>query len=130
MLASARHYQQQLGPLHISLLVEVCSFVDQGLDLIAREKNDERLAASATALQAAVSEAVHEFSPVIEDPLQFVSVSPETLNVFFLESDQLLLTAEQEFVLWDFIAVDRERVAGLCRILHRLKQNFSSYNFV
>jgi len=128
MLESARQNQQRLAPSQASLLVEVCTFIDQGLDLIARENSDQRLAASATALQAAITEVMHQSSAVSENPLPFISVAPEIRDAFFRESEQLLLTAEQEFVLWDFIAIDHERVSGLCRILHRLKQNFSIYD--
>ncbi|MGD9947964.1 MAG: ATP-binding protein [Desulfobulbus sp.] len=128
MLESARSNHLQLSPQHISLFVEVCSFVDQGLELIAHEGSDQRLAASATALQVAIADAMHESSAVTANPMPFVGVSSEMQAVFIQESEQLLMTAEQEFVLWDFIAIDHERVAELCRILHRLKQNFSIYD--
>ncbi|MDD2466823.1 MAG: ATP-binding protein [Desulfobulbus sp.] len=127
MLESARLNQLQLSPLHISLFIEACTFVDQGLELIAREKSDQRLAASATALQAAITEALLEACTDPENPTPFAGVSVEMRDAFFQECEQLLITVEQEFVLWDFIAIDHERVAELCRILHRLKQNFSIY---
>jgi len=128
MLERARHDQLRLESLHISLLLEICSFLDQGFELIARDKSDQRLAAKTTALQAAVIETLHDSLPVTEKPLPFISVSPEMRDAFFQESEQLLMTAEQEFVLWDFIANDHQRVSELCRILHRLKQNFSIYD--
>ncbi|MGE4559989.1 MAG: ATP-binding protein [Desulfobulbus sp.] len=128
LLESVRLHQLQLLPRHISLLVETCSFVDQGLESITQEKSDQRLAASATALQAAIHEALHEACTLPENPIPFAEVSPEMRDAFMQESEQLLMTAEQEFVLWDFIAIDHQRVAELCRVLHRLKQNFSIYD--
>ena len=128
MLERARVNQFQLSSQHISLFIEVCSFIDQGLELISKEHTDQRLAASATALQAAVEEALHASQAVNANPLPFVGVDLEIRDAFLQESEQLLATAEQEFVLWDFIAIDHERVSQLCRILHRLKQNFSIYD--
>jgi len=128
MLERARLNQLQLTSLHISLFIEVCSFVDQGLELISKEHTDQRLAAPATALQAAVEEVLYASQTVNATPLPFVGVALEIRDTFMQESEQLLTTAEQEFVLWDFIAIDHERVSQLCRILHRLKQNFSIYD--
>lgn len=117
-----------LTPQCLALLAESCTFMDQGLVLILREKNDQRLAASAVALSAAIFESAHagedhgnelaEIGPMLED------------NELCLQEcehfERLLATVEQEFVLWDFIAVDHRRVGNLCRLLHSLRQNFAS----
>jgi len=117
-----------LTPQRLALLAESCTFMDQGLVLILREKNDQRLAASAAALSAAIFESAHagedhgnelaEIGAMLED------------NELCLQEcehfERLLATVEQEFVLWDFIAVDHRRVGNLCRLLHSLRQNFAS----
>lgn len=54
-------------------------------------------------------------------------ISLELRTAFVQECEQLLMHAEQEYVLWDFIAVNHQRVADLCRLLHRLQQNFAIY---
>nr|WP_320009508.1 ATP-binding protein [uncultured Desulfobulbus sp.] len=129
VLESAKLGHLQLDGRHVSLLLEVCSFIDQGGTLIAQEGgSDARLAASATALQAAVMELLHSSMQSSSDTLGFVGVSSEMQEAFVQESEQLLMLAEQEFVLWDFIAIDHERVSELCRSLHRLKENFSIYD--
>ncbi len=117
-----------LTPQRLALLAESCTFMDQGLVLILREKTDQRLAASAAALSAAIFESAHagedhgnelaEIGAMLED------------NELCLQEcehfERLLATVEQEFVLWDFIAVDHRRVGNLCRLLHSLRQNFAS----
>ena len=129
MLENARFNQVQLTPLHISLFIEVCTFIDQGLEIVSQDQADHRLAASAGALQIAISEALHAATAPALPSIPFVGVSQEMRDAFIQESEQLLMTAEQEFVLWDFIAIDHERVAELCRVIHRLKHNFSIYDF-
>lgn len=127
LLESARLNQLQLTSRLLSLFVEACIFVDQGLELIAKERGDQRLAASASALQAAIHAALNEACAAPGNTIPCVGVSSEMRDAFLQESEQLLITAEQEFVLWDFIAIDHQRVAELCRIMHRLKHNFSIY---
>ena len=118
-----------LSPRHIALLAEACTFLEQGMALVRAEKGDARLASSAGVLASAIlnSAAKGEVSGLGEGA--DVSLPLEMRESFLWEIENLLATAEQECVLWDFIAVDLERVADLCRLLHRLKQNFALYDF-
>lgn len=120
-----------LTPQRLALLAESCTFMDQGLVLILREKTDQRLAASAAALSAAIFESAHAGENHGNDGLAEIGTMLEDNELFLQECEhfeRLLATVEQEFVLWDFIAVDHRRVGNLCRLLHSLRQNFASCN--
>ena len=114
----------QLTPKHISLLAESCRFMEQGLPLVLSEKSDERLASSASALTTAIFQSMKDSEGSSSAERSGDVVPQEMRDAFLLETENLLAVAEQEFVLWDFIAIDRDRVAELYRLLHRLQQNF------
>jgi two-component system chemotaxis sensor kinase CheA len=120
---------QGFTPQQLSLVVESCTFLHQGLELVLREKSDHRLAASAAALSAAILASLDVDEASVRGGRTSDPMSADMRQVFLRESEQLLATAEQEFVLWDFIALDQQRVADLCRLLHRLKQNFAHYDY-
>ncbi len=111
----------------VSLLAEAIRFMEQGLPLVLVEKSDDKLAASAGALTAAILRSLYEGGKdsCLEGAVSLVPA--EMREPFLWETDNLLVTAEQEFVLWDFIAVDHQRVKDLSRTLHRLQQNFALF---
>ena len=120
-----------LNPSLIALLAETCGFFAQGLPLVLREKNDERLAVPASGLVEGIMEAIYrEQSQLRQGGGSGGTVPPEMREAFLWETDQLLEAAEQEFVLWDFISVDPQRVAELVRLLIRLKRNFALFDLV
>ncbi|WP_319588698.1 Hpt domain-containing protein [uncultured Desulfobulbus sp.] len=118
-----------LTPRHIALLAEACTFMEQGLALVLREKSDGRLANSAGALASAILLSASTGNEPGWDEGAVGSLPSEMRESFLWEIENLLATVEQECVLWDFIAVDLERMADLCRLLHRLKQSFALYDF-
>lgn len=127
LLSNLRSAASDLTPQHIALMAETCTFVEQGLALVARERHDQRLAAAAASLQNAILGVVHQQEACFLQRFPLVGVGEEMRAAFLEECEHLLMTAEQECVLWDFIAVDHQRVAELCRLMHRLKQNFALY---
>lgn len=127
LLDRVRSGVQSLTPRHISLLAESCRFMEQGLPLVLSEKTDERLALSASALTAAIFQSMKEGEEDLWAETTGGSESQEMRDAFLLETDNLLAAAEQEFVLWDYIAIDHYRVEELCRLLHRLQQNFALF---
>jgi len=127
LLDRVRSGVQSLTPRHISLLAESCRFMEQGLPLVLAEKSDERLAASASALTTAIFQSMKSSEGNLGAEKTGVPVSQEMHDTFLLETENLLTAAEQEFVLWDYIAIDPHRVAELCRLLHRLQQNFTLF---
>jgi len=127
LLDRVRSGVQSLTPRHIALLAESCRFMEQGLPLVLAEKNDERLASSASALTTAIFQSMKDSCDNLGVERTGAPKPQEIHDTFFLETENLLTTAEQEFVLWDFIAIDHHRVAELCRLLHRLQQNFTLF---
>lgn len=118
---------QPLALRHVSLLAESCQFMEQGLPLVLAEKSDKRLAVPSDALATAILRSIYANEANSWAKGTVVSIPPEMRDTFLWEVEKLMATAEQEFVLWDFIAVDHQRVAKLCRLLHRLRQNFALY---
>jgi two-component system, chemotaxis family, sensor kinase CheA len=118
-----------LSPQRIALLAETCTFTEQGLALVRAEKSDARLASSADALTSAIHLAAATMQESQGDHGSNVMLPPEMQQSFLWEIETLLTAAEQECVLWDFIAIDLDRVADLCRMLLKLKQNFALYDF-
>jgi len=109
-------------PQCLALATECCTFLDQGLLLVVQEHSDQRLAASADALSAAILEAAHaDDASGVSGEVADVATSRHG-ELFLQDCEQALATIEQECVLWDFIAVDHRRVADLCRLLHSLQQ--------
>ncbi len=125
LLSNLRSTGGDLTPRYIALLAETCTFVEQGLALVARERHDQRLAAAAASLQSAIVESARQEEKRSPQRMPLLGISVEMQSAFLEECDHLLMTAEQECVLWDFIAIDHQRVAELCQVLHRLKQNFA-----
>jgi two-component system chemotaxis sensor kinase CheA len=127
LLDRVRSGVQLLTPRHLSLLAESCRFMEEGLPLVLAEKSDERLASSAGTLTTAIFQSIQGIEEILGSEGVDASFPQEMRDAFLGETGNLLATAEQEFVLWDFIAIDRPRVAELCRLLSRMKQNFALF---
>lgn len=117
------------SPQHIALLTESCTFVEQGLSLVSAEGTDMRLAESINSLTAAVNAASQRENGSMAGKHDHPELPEWMRETFFSEVDHLLANVEQECVLWDFIAVDLERVADLGRMLRLLQQRFAVYGF-
>lgn len=116
-------------PQRIALVAESCTFLEQGLTLISTEKTDSRLADSTASLVVAIKIASSQENDCKVGRDEHHELPKWMRDAFFSEVDHLLATAEQECVLWDFIAVDLERVADLGRMLRLLQQRFAVYGF-
>lgn len=116
-------------PRHIALLAESCIFLEQGFPLVGTDGTDARLADSAASLVAAVNTVSQRENEPTVDEHQYPELLGWMRETFLWEIEHLLAVAEQECVLWDFIAVDIERVADLGRVLRRLQQSFAIYGF-
>lgn len=127
LLDQARSGSLFPGPLHISLLAESCRFMEQGLLLVLAEKSDQRLAGPAAELRAAILRSVFMEQRTGSDGGARSAALASMREVFYRETEWLLERAEQEFVLWDFIAMDQQRIADLDRLLHRLQGNFAFF---
>lgn len=114
---------------HIALLAESCTFLEQGLTLVSAEGTDMRLAESINSLTAAVNAASQRENGSMAGKHEHPELPEWMRETFISEVDHLLVNVEQECVLWDFIAVDLERVADLGRMLRLLQQRFAVYGF-
>ncbi len=127
LLDRVRSGVQSLTPRHLSLLAESCQFMEQGLPLVLAEKSDERLATLASTLASAIFQSTETVGETVGREGIDAALPPEMRDTFLRETENLLTAAEQEFVLWDYIAIDHQRVAELCRLLYRLKHNFALF---
>lgn len=124
LLDRARSGLFSLQPVHISLLAESCRFIEQGLDLVRADGNDQRLDGPAAELSVAIFRSISEQYTTGTNK-GFVAASQVGMRKDFIkETKWLIEKIEQEFVLWDFIAMDQQRVSDLWRLLHRLQGNF------
>jgi len=127
LLDRIRSGVQSMNPRLVALLAESCQFMEKGLPLVLAEKTDQRLAPSAEALTGGIFQAIQAGGEEFEGHGAGVLEPHGMHDAFFMETENLLTTAEQEFVLWDFIAMDHQRMEDLCRLLYRLKQNFALF---
>ncbi len=118
---------QSMNPRLVALLAESCQFMEKGLALVAAEKSDQRLAPSAESLTGAIYHAIQAGGEDFEGHGAGVLEPHGMHEALLTETENLLTAAEQEFVLWDFIAMDHLRMEDLCRLLYRLKQNFALF---
>ena len=118
-----------LQPPVAKLLVEGGRFLIQNLDVVWKEKSDVRLSGETKKLATAVMQA----TGLSHNSTRFASADSisapgkNLLETFIEETRGLLETAEQEFVLWDYVANDTERVAGLCKLVGLLRNNYKMF---
>lgn len=110
---------------HSPLIIELCSLTRKALHRIPAECNDDFFAEPARKLIEKIY-----CLPEIERLNVDRAMNQEILEAFIWEVDDLLAAAEQEFVLWEHVVGDGQRLADLYRTLHRLTGNFSFYGYV
>lgn len=125
LLDQTRSGMFTLNQQHLALLVEFCRFVEQGLNLVLEERSDERLASAAESLTAAIIHSDPGAEAVFKGHDGEALKNSYIRDAVISEIEDLLVTVEQEFVLWDFISIDHLRVEALCRLLNRLEKNFT-----
>lgn len=130
MLDLVRSERLILQPSLTRLLVEGVNFLKQSVGIMWKDKSDARLSGETKKLSAAVMQTTGvghnsiKFTPAGSTP----SPQQELLETFVEETRGLLETAEQEFVLWDYVAIDTERVTDLCKIIGLLKNNYTMFD--
>lgn len=116
-----------LIPRYIALLAEVCQFLKKGLPIVLAQRSDIPLEISSSDLASAVTLSMIEPGLSRKGSEQHSESSPTMKEAFVWEAGSLLESAEQEFVLWDFVSVDYQRVSDLIGLLVRLKRNFAFF---
>ena len=130
MLDQVRSGVLILQPPLAKLLVEGGRFLNQSLSVVWKDKSDARLSAETKKLSAAVMQAIglSNTSPKFTTAGSAPAPQKELQDTFIEETRGLLETAEQEFVLWDYVAIDTERVNDLCKIIGLLRNNYKMFD--
>jgi len=118
-----------LTPSRITLLAEVCTFLERGLILVREEHSDAGLADGAAKLASAIRLEAFPAQDVFLGDGSNSKLPEDAQEAFFWETSKLVTMVEQEFVLWDFVSLDPERVIELSRVMNRLRQCFALYDF-
>ena len=118
-----------LTPEHLALLAKAVTVLDKGLAQILIDKGDSRLADAAAHLVEAVGRATTGVSAATPAGPAHASLEPSMQATLLRETEGFLETVEGEFVLWDFIAMDGQRVTELVRMLGQLRRNFALLEF-
>ncbi|WP_305043659.1 chemotaxis protein CheA [Geoalkalibacter sp.] len=136
---------------HVGLLCASCDFAKEALDQVEENLNDQGMAEAAAEIAARLDEAIAEARelasgvdgpsqasspaaepvaadapPVVETPEEPVfelAITPEMLEKFVQEGDELLQSAEQDLLRWEEIAADPRIIANLFRSVHSFKGN-------
>lgn len=118
-----------LTPEHIDLLAKAVDVLDQGLARILIDMDDAPMADAAANLVAAVCGSTSGVPTATPAGPAHAALDPSMRDTLLRETEGILETAEGEFVLWDFIAMDSQRVAELARMLSQLRRNFALLEF-
>ena len=120
-----------LSFVHLSLLGEVCRLLMDCSKAVADFEDDAQLEKickklGMEMLAAVLSEDEQDGGDSREEEAHGTGGE----NVLFLsEVTAILDAAEQELVLWDYIALDLPRVESVADLFRRLERHFSLYNF-
>ena len=158
LLDRIRSGKVMMVPAHVDLLCQSCDFAKAALDYVESNFNDHGMSDAAVAitehLQQAIAEAtavvqagpveepevvpLREEAPAAAAPEQTASpampdfvmeVTPEMVQGFVQEADELLASAEQGLLQWSEAPGDLDTVATLFRALHSFKGNCGFFNF-
>ncbi|AJF07603.1 chemotaxis protein CheA [Geoalkalibacter subterraneus] len=140
---------------HVNLLCSACDFAKDALDFVDANFSDEGMAEDAekisSRLEAAISEAKQSAAeqpgacppaPQQEAPpadtqeaqdeevLDFeLNITPEMLEKFVQEADELLQNAEQDLLKWEEIRDNPDIIGALFRNIHSFKGNCGFFGF-
>ncbi|MEZ4598814.1 MAG: chemotaxis protein CheA [Syntrophotaleaceae bacterium] len=137
-----------MEPEHVNQLCQACDFARSAMDCVEREANDESMGAAADemaerfawlaaeALKRAAAEGADrqdapekaENRPVIEDELAML-ISPDMIERFVQEADELLQQVELGLLSWDGSPPDAESIAALFRNVHSFKGNCGFFGY-
>lgn len=129
LLDHARSNLLFLQAPEIELLQEGGDLLKSNLAGVWQQKSDALLSEAVRELAAKVRrKADYSLPDAVSAPALTEDMRQDQLESFLEETRQLLETAEQEFILWEFITIDHDRVADLCAIVGRLKGNFALFD--
>jgi two-component system chemotaxis sensor kinase CheA len=143
MLDKLRSNEMELSDRLIDLLCQSCDFSRNALDQVASEYNDEAMAESAKILTASFRELLE--TPASEPPPQEpahteeeslsipdleLTITPEMLERFIQESDELLQLIEQAILTWsENPRQSKEQLQEAFRAMHSFKGNCGFFGY-
>ena len=144
----------QMIPEHVQYLCQSCDFAREAMDYVEQELNDQGMEEAANYISELLAKAAQdalqnirsaEFggedgaeqevdSPASEDvgdldDLMQMLISPEMLERFVQEADELLQNVEQSLLAWSDDNLDAEGIAELYRNVHSFKGNSGFFSF-
>lgn len=142
MLDKLRSGDLELSEKLIDLLCQSCDFSRNALDLVASEYNDEAMEQSAKILTSRFHELLEspqvastlQEPPAIEDdeaiPDLELTITPEMLERFIQESDELLQLIEQSILTWsENPRQSKEELQEAFRAMHSFKGNCGFFGY-
>jgi two-component system, chemotaxis family, sensor kinase CheA len=138
----------QLHPTHVNLLCETCDFAKEALEHVENSFDDHAMEESAEITAARLEQAISEANASAEtasanDPtaapqketdeengldLQ-LSITPDMVERFVQEADELLQNAEQGLLTWEKNPDNSDIVAELFRNIHSFKGNCGFFGY-
>lgn len=147
----------QMIPEHVQYLCQSCDFSREAMDYVEQELNDQGMEESANYISQLLAKAAQDAlnsirfaeageagqaGDIIEtngapqadeademDELMKMLISPEMLERFVQEADELLQNAEQGLLAWSDDNLDAEGIAELYRNVHSFKGNSGFFSF-
>ncbi len=134
---------------HVDLLCHSCDFAKDALDLVESEYSDQGMEDAAQQITAKLKQSIEEAAEPAAEPetladcddevsaaepeqdetsLEF-AITPEMIERFVQEADELLQSAEQGLLKWADNLSDAEVIAPLFRDIHSFKGNCGFYGF-
>ncbi|MGE4543838.1 MAG: chemotaxis protein CheW [Pedobacter sp.] len=144
----------QMIPEHVQYLCQSCDFAREAMDYVEQELNDQGMEEAANYISELLAKAAQDalqsirsvepgeqdgIAEEVEDPavddagdlddLMQMLISPEMLERFVQEADELLQNVEQGLLAWSDDNLDAEGIAELYRNVHSFKGNSGFFSF-
>lgn len=157
LLDKIRSGKIQMIPEHVQHLCQSCDFAREAMDYVEQELNDQGMEEAASHISELLAKAAEDALAGIRqeestdaaeseqataetekgaadgaddlDDLMQMLISPEMLERFVQEADELLQNVEQGLLAWSDDNLDAEGIAELYRNVHSFKGNSGFFSF-
>ncbi len=136
----------KMQPSHVNLLCKACDFAKDALDWVSQNHTDTDMGAQADDITSTLQEAIDEAKALAQQAtLEFREqapdaaapetdllsdlITPEMLERFVQEAEELLLNSEQGFLSWSNNLEDTEILGELFRNIHSFKGNCGFFGY-
>lgn len=142
LLDLVRSGKIRLAPEHVDLLCRSCDFAREALDCVDKHFHDQGLQGLAATVTDALERAIEVAKARVENlsgaidappaaalPTLEELITPEMVERFYLEADELLQNVEQGLLHWLEAPNDDETIRALFRDIHSLKGNSGFFGY-